>query len=32
MLDSFYHMALYLIKIAFLAWKRQNFAICYATL
>ena len=32
MLDSIYHMALKLFKIAFLVWKRQNFAIFYATL
>ena len=33
MLDSIYHMTLKFIKkIAFLAWKSQDFAIFYATL
>ena len=26
-LDSFYHMTLKLLKISFLAWERQDFAI-----
>ena len=32
MLDSIYHMTLKFIKIAFLEWKRKEFAIIYATL
>ena len=32
MLDSIYHMIIKLVKIAFLAWKHQDFAIFYATL
>ena len=32
MFDSIYHITLKLIKIAFSALKRQDFAICYATL
>ena len=31
-LDSIYHMTLKFVKIAFLAWKLQDFAIFYATL
>ena len=29
MLDSIYHMTLKLLKIAFVAWKRQDFAILH---
>ena len=32
MLDSIYHMPIKLVKIAFLAWKHQYFAIFFATL
>ena len=32
MLDFIYHMTLKLIKNGILAWKRQDFAIFYATL
>ena len=30
MLDSIYHMALTLLKIAFLAWKHHDFAILFS--
>ena len=32
MLDSFYHMTLKLLEIAFLAWKRQDLASCCSKL
>ena len=32
MLDYIYHMTLKLVKIAFVAWKRQDFAIIHTGL